>query len=68
MLTAGMKQLGLETSPVDIQDWMELLTSLMSDLSDGSASWWRDVVARADDAYRRWSSLTPLQPSFHEGS
>ena len=33
----------------------------MSDLSDGSASWWNDVVARADDAYRRWSSLTPLQ-------
>ena len=45
-----LKEPGLETSPVDIQDWMELLTSPMSDLSDGSASWWKDVVARADDA------------------
>ena len=41
-----LKEPGLDTSPVDIQDWLELLTP-MSDLSDGSSGWWKEVLARA---------------------
>ena len=56
-----LKEPGLDTSPVDIQDWLELLTSPMSDLSDGSSGWWKEVLARAEAAYKAWSQLTPLQ-------
>ena len=52
---------GKETSPVDIQDWLEEVGSIMGDLSDTSHEWWRGVRDVADDHYKRWVTATPLE-------
>ena len=52
---------GKETSPVDIQDWLEEVGSIMGDLSDTSHEWWRGVREVADDHYKRWVTATPLE-------
>ena len=39
---------GKESSPVDIQDWLEEVGSIMGDLSDTSHEWWRAVRETAD--------------------
>ena len=38
----------VETASVDIMDWLEMLTSPMSDLSDGSGLWWERVKSTAN--------------------
>ncbi|CAE7255896.1 GIP [Symbiodinium sp. CCMP2456] len=35
-----------DASPVDIMGWLELIATLLSDLSDGAAAWWK-----ADEVY-----------------
>ncbi|OLP76435.1 hypothetical protein AK812_SmicGene43633 [Symbiodinium microadriaticum] len=52
---------GKETSPVDIQDWLEEVGSIMGDLSDTSYEWWKGVREIADDHYRRWVTATPME-------
>eukprot|EP00439_Symbiodinium_sp_Y106_P030107 s854_g3.t1 len=49
-----LKDATADTSCVDIMDWMELIDAPMSDLSDGSAVWWRKVVKEAHRAYGVW--------------
>ena len=50
-----------ESSPVEVQDWLQLLAAPMSDLSDSSGEWWCQVQQLAQDAYRVWSDATPLE-------
>ncbi|OLP98027.1 Retrovirus-related Pol polyprotein from transposon TNT 1-94 [Symbiodinium microadriaticum] len=50
-----------ETSSIDIADWLEMLEAPMSDLSDGSASWWRQVSEQAAQAYRTWTDAGPME-------
>ena len=50
-----------ETSPVEVQDWLQLLQAPMSDLSDNSAEWWGRVQELAQRAYQGWSSATPME-------
>ena len=50
-----------ETSPVDIMDWLELIATPLSDLSDGSAIWWRKVRKEASRAYDLWANASPLE-------
>ncbi|CAE7219459.1 unnamed protein product [Symbiodinium sp. KB8] len=44
-----------------IMDWLEVITTTMQDLSDGSAEWWSRVRALASEAYSRWTSASPVE-------
>ena len=49
------------TSSVDIMDWLEVITTTMQDLSDGSAEWWSRVRTLAGEAYSKWTSASPVE-------
>eukprot|EP00439_Symbiodinium_sp_Y106_P042298 s5151_g5.t1 len=49
------------TSSVDVMDWLEVISSTMQDLSDGSAEWWLRVKALADEAYQTWTNASPVE-------
>ena len=49
------------TSSVDIMDWMEMITTPMQDLSDGSAEWWTRVRKAATDSYTVWANSSPVE-------
>ncbi|CAE7214179.1 RE1 [Symbiodinium sp. CCMP2456] len=51
----------VESASVDIMDWLEKLTSPMSDLSDGSGLWWEKVKASATSSYVEWAKSSPLE-------
>ncbi|CAE7422957.1 GIP [Symbiodinium sp. CCMP2592] len=42
-------------------DWLEVITTTMQDLSDGSAAWWTRVRALADESYRTWTHASPVE-------
>ncbi|CAE7564255.1 unnamed protein product [Symbiodinium sp. CCMP2456] len=50
-----------QTSSVDIMDWLEVITTTMQDLSDGSAEWWSRVRALADSSYVSWTHASPVE-------
>ena len=50
-----------ETSPVEVQDWLQLLQAPMADLSDSSHDWWTKVQALAQSGYEQWANATPLE-------
>ena len=50
-----------ETASVDLLDWMELIEAPMSDLSDGSAGWWKQVRSKAALAYDKWVTSGPIE-------
>ncbi|CAE7941150.1 TY5A, partial [Symbiodinium necroappetens] len=52
---------GQDTSPVDIQDWLEEVGSVMTDLSDSSWDWWLQTKEVAEEHYRRWIRSTPME-------
>ena len=43
------------------QDWVEVTSSVMADISEQSGSWWRAVMLVVEEAYVRWLSSTPLE-------
>ena len=52
-----------ETSCIDIGDWLHALECPMGDISNGSATWWREILASLDrfyDAYLKSSNLDKL--------
>ena len=49
------------TASIDVQDWLEVITSAMSDLSNSSGQWWLQVKALASTTYDLWSRATPLE-------
>ncbi|OLP75093.1 hypothetical protein AK812_SmicGene45172 [Symbiodinium microadriaticum] len=51
----------VETASVDIMDWLEMLTSPMSDLSDGSGLWWERVKSTATHSYVQWAQASPME-------
>ena len=57
----ALKDVTAETSSVDIMDWLELIDAPMSDLSEGSAGWWRSVVKEAHRAYGVWTLASPVE-------
>ena len=57
----SLPELNQQTSSVDIMDWLEVITTTMQDLSDGSAEWWTRVRALANEAYARWTSASPVE-------
>ena len=50
-----------ESASVDLLDWLELIEAPMSDLSDGSASWWRQVRSASAAAYDTWIVSGPME-------
>ena len=50
-----------ESSSVDLLDWMELIEAPMCDLSDGSATWWKQVRSKAAFAYDKWVVSGPME-------
>ena len=56
-----LKDVTAETSSVDIMDWFELIDAPTSDLSEGSAGWWRAVVKEAHRAYGVWTLASPVE-------
>ncbi|CAE7824994.1 unnamed protein product [Symbiodinium microadriaticum] len=50
-----------ESASVDLLDWMELIEAPMSDLSDGSATWWKQVRTKAALAYDKWVVSGPIE-------
>ena len=57
----SLPEVNQQTSSVDIMDWLEVITTTMQDLSDGSAEWWSRVRALAYEAYSRWTSASPVE-------
>ena len=55
---------GQDTSPVDIQDWLEEVGSVMTDLSDSSWEWWLQTKELAEEHYRKWIKSTPMEKIF----
>ena len=45
-----LAELNAETSSIDLQDWLTLITPAMSDLSEASQEWWELVLQEA----KRW--------------
>ncbi|CAE7325391.1 unnamed protein product [Symbiodinium sp. KB8] len=43
------------------QDWVEVTSSVMADISEQSGSWWRAVMLVVEAAYVRWLNATPLE-------
>ena len=43
------------------QDWLEISTSVMADISESSSVWWREVMKVVEDCYDRWLMSSPLE-------
>ena len=50
-----------ETSPVEVQDWLQLLQAPMADLSDSSHEWWERIQEIATEGYRQWAQAAPME-------
>ena len=46
---------------LEFQDWLELVSGLMTDLSDSSQLWWTSVLQLARDAFACWSTSSPVE-------
>ena len=51
---------GAETALL-FQDWLEVTSSVMRDVSEQSGVWWEAVLQEVDRSYRTWLSATPLE-------
>ena len=52
---------GKDSSPVDIQDWLEEVGGIMGDLSDSSSSWWSRAKRLAEERYQEWVTSGPME-------
>ena len=57
----ALKAINPRTSPIDVQDWLELVAAPMSDLSNTSATWWAKVRELASMTYKRWTQASPIE-------
>ena len=48
-------------SAVMFQDWVEVSSSVMGDLSESSSIWWRGVVDLVQATYEQWLAASPLE-------
>ncbi|OLP81592.1 hypothetical protein AK812_SmicGene37856 [Symbiodinium microadriaticum] len=51
---------GTETA-LTFQDWLEVSSSVMSDISESSATWWQGVIGAVEQVYARWLTASPLE-------
>ena len=59
--TSTLPTLPPRSSPTDLLDWLELVEAAMSDLSDGSAIWWKQVRTTSSAAYDKWVVAAPKE-------
>ena len=62
----SLPEWNMETSPVDFQDWILLISPQMSDMTTSSHEWWSETVATAKAWYEQHQSLKPLEKLRHE--
>ncbi|CAE7622475.1 unnamed protein product [Symbiodinium sp. CCMP2592] len=43
------------------QDWVEMSSTTMGDISERSGAWWASVVKTVESTYAEWLSATPLE-------
>ena len=60
-LTALPTLVGGAESALQFQDWIEVTTAVMYDISEQSGVWWKEVQALVDKAYQSWLAVTPLE-------
>ena len=60
-LTALPTLVGGAESALQFQDWIEVTTAVMYDISEQSGVWWKEVQALVDKAYQSWLAATPLE-------
>ena len=48
-------------SALTFQDWLEISSSTMSDISEASGTWWNGVLAQVEMIYERWLAASPLE-------
>ncbi|CAE7545344.1 unnamed protein product [Symbiodinium microadriaticum] len=51
---------GAETALL-FQDWLEVTSSVMRDVSEQSGVWWEAVLQEVERAYKVWLAATPLE-------
>ena len=50
-----------ETTPMDLGDWLTLITPSMKDIANNASFWWECTLAEATRFYEQWRQSTPLQ-------
>ena len=50
-----------ETTPMDLGDWLTLITPSMKDMANNASFWWESTLAEATRFYEQWRQSTPLQ-------
>ena len=50
-----------ETTPMDLGDWLTLITPSMKDMANNASFWWECTLAEATRFYEQWRQSTPLQ-------
>ncbi|CAE7233290.1 RE1 [Symbiodinium sp. CCMP2592] len=48
-------------SALTFQDWLEVSSSIMADISEGSGEWWSGVMGQVEEAYEKWLMASPLE-------
>ncbi|CAE7195550.1 unnamed protein product, partial [Symbiodinium sp. CCMP2456] len=48
-------------SSLQFQDWLEIASTSMSDVSEQSGKWWRAMMSLVEAAYARWLAATPIE-------
>ena len=46
---------------LQFQDWLEVTTAVMNDISEQSGLWWAEVQRLVDTTYQTWLAATPLE-------
>eukprot|EP00434_Breviolum_minutum_P006947 symbB.v1.2.006133.t1/scaffold365.1/size219215/8 len=54
------------TGPIDLNDWLALIEPMMSDLTNSSGLWWKQLMSEAMDWYLKHLQLQPLERIHHE--
>ena len=60
-LTPMPESPGATDSALFFQDWLEVSSSIMSDISESSAVWWQGVLSEVEAVYVKWLAASPLE-------
>ena len=48
-------------SALKFQDWLEISSSILADVSEHSGQWWEQILQMVGTTYGRWLAATPLE-------
>ena len=52
---------GTKDAPLVFQDWIEVISTGMKDLSENSGAWWEAVLRTVEGSYSKWLGATQLE-------